>query len=275
MTRRTALVSGSRVAFWQYNANESRTILMLHGFRGDHIGLSEVARRLTDYRVILPDLPGSGESDPMDAPLTPQSYVTWIDELARVLDMADPVVWGHSYGATLALAHSAMGLRPTSAVIAVSPAPLGNQVLSVIPAWFYIIGRWLPTKLRNQWILNRHLDRAVSHVLLQTARGDQKEALIRHGQRSLSTINADVAIEQFLAFRLLQTTQYAEATRCPLLVVAGGRDIVVRPGRLFELAQVAPKGRLVVMPTQGHLAPLEEPQEVANITKAFLQRCSI
>ncbi len=243
---------------------------MLHGFRGNHLGLSEVAEYLGEYRVILPDLPGSGDSQPLNVPPTVQAYVTWVDELAQALDLTDFVVWGHSYGATIALAHSALGLQRSDLVIAVSPAPLGNTILDLIPTSFYFIGRWLPQELRKHWVLNHHLDRLISRALLRTTRGDRRKVLIERGQQTLSTINPDAAIQQFLAFRRLHLGEYARAARCPVLVVAGGRDVIVRPGKLLKLAKAAPHGHIVIMPEQGHLSPIEEPKELASITKSFL-----
>ena len=37
---------------------ETRTILVIHGFRGDHHGLLRVADQLPEMRLIMPDLPG-------------------------------------------------------------------------------------------------------------------------------------------------------------------------------------------------------------------------
>jgi pimeloyl-ACP methyl ester carboxylesterase len=270
MNRYSAIVSGVHVAFWQYNTAASKTILMLHGFRGNHLGLSDVAEYLDEYRVILPDLPGSGDSHPLNGPPSVQAYVTWVDELAQALDLTDFVIWGHSYGATVALAHSALGLQRSDLVIAVSPAPLGSTILDLIPTSFYFIGRCLPRELRKHWVLNHHLERLVARLLLRTTRGDRRKVLIERGQETLSTINPDTAIEQFLAFRRLRLAEYARAARCPVLVVAGGRDVIVRPGKLLKLARAAPHGHIVIMPKQGHLSPIEEPEGLANITKSFL-----
>ncbi|HEY1155703.1 MAG TPA: alpha/beta hydrolase, partial [Arthrobacter sp.] len=60
-------LDGGRVAFWTYEPLEetpdTRTILVVHGFRGDHHGLLRVADQLPDMRIIMPDLPGFGSSD--------------------------------------------------------------------------------------------------------------------------------------------------------------------------------------------------------------------
>ena len=54
------------MAYWSYEpvraTPETRTILVVHGFRGDHHGLLRVADQLPDMRLIMPDLPGFGRS---------------------------------------------------------------------------------------------------------------------------------------------------------------------------------------------------------------------
>src|SRR5690349_12893899 len=61
-------VDGSKVAFWTYEpvivTPETRTILVIHGFRGDHHGLLRVADQLPEMRIIMPDLPAFGSSEP-------------------------------------------------------------------------------------------------------------------------------------------------------------------------------------------------------------------
>ena len=62
----TVQVAGTTVAYWTYEpvqaTPETRTILVIHGFRGDHHGLLRVADQLPGMRIIMPDLPGFGSS---------------------------------------------------------------------------------------------------------------------------------------------------------------------------------------------------------------------
>ncbi len=58
---------------------------------------------------------------------------------------------------------------------------------------------------------------------------------------------------------------------CPVLVMAGGDDGDVGPGRIApEIADRLPRGRLVRLPSVGHFGPLEDPPLVASVVLAFL-----
>src|SRR5690606_19619659 len=62
----TVEVLGSRTRYWEYGpADAPRTIVAVHGYRGDHHGLEPVVVRLPGVRVVSPDLPGFGASTPM------------------------------------------------------------------------------------------------------------------------------------------------------------------------------------------------------------------
>jgi len=53
---------GSRTRYWEYGTPQTGpTIVVVHGYRGDHHGLEPVVNLLEDFHVISPDLPGFGE----------------------------------------------------------------------------------------------------------------------------------------------------------------------------------------------------------------------
>ncbi len=80
------VLDGARVAYWTYEpvrvTPETRTILVIHGFRGDHHGLLRVADQLPEMRLIMPDLPGFGSSAAFaDAEHSVERYGRFISRL--------------------------------------------------------------------------------------------------------------------------------------------------------------------------------------------------
>ena len=71
---------GSHTKYWEYGTPESGpTIVVVHGYRGDHHGLEPVVNLLDDFHVISPDLPGFGDSTPMtERPHTIDGYGAWL-----------------------------------------------------------------------------------------------------------------------------------------------------------------------------------------------------
>lgn len=266
------LRSGGKVVLWEWNEASSRPIIMLHGFRGDHEGLTGVARHLQGFHLILPDLPGCGDSEPLFSATTVHPYVAWLDELVEALDLTHPVIWGHSSGAALALAHAALGVKPAKTVVAVAPAPIDRSALDRIANLYYSAGRLMPPNIRKHWIVNVSIERTTSSLLLKTPDRDQKKALMERGRQKLREIRPQIAMQQFSMLYELGLQNYASAIKCPVLLIAGGRDIISSPRKLSRLARLIPNGHTVVMNRQGHMAPLEDPKLTAAVTSMFLEK---
>jgi len=56
----------------------------------------------------------------------------------------------------------------------------------------------------------------------------------------------------------------------PVLVVAGGEDVITPAEGMREMASAIPGAEFVVVPRAGHLAPLEQPDAVNAAITAFL-----
>jgi len=58
--------------------------------------------------------------------------------------------------------------------------------------------------------------------------------------------------------------------RCPTLVVGGAQDQVTPPGLQSEIAIDIPDARLDILDPCGHLAPIEQPETVNRLMRAWL-----
>ena len=116
-------VLGSTTHFWDYgDPAAATTIVMVHGFRGDHHGLEPVVAQLSGYRIISPDLPGFGESTPLTLVSHDiAGYSAWLGEFIAAQGLTGPVViLGHSFGSIIVSGAVAGGLD-VDRVILVNP----------------------------------------------------------------------------------------------------------------------------------------------------------
>ena len=65
-------------------------VIMIHGFRGTHHGLELIAKMLGGYRVIVPELPGFGKSEPFKNEHSIKNYVTWLKDIINDLHKIIP-----------------------------------------------------------------------------------------------------------------------------------------------------------------------------------------
>ena len=261
---------GKEVAYWERNPNWSQTVVMLHGFRGNHKGLTDMGQHFPGYRLIVPDLPGYGESEPLDVEHSLQNYATWLDEFVQALDLTDFVVWSHSYSGSIALLHAAHGKRKPSAVVSVSLAAVRNDLASAVSTAYYLVGQIMPLGMRRRWIASRTVDRATGRWLFKSVSNKRRAELMKRGAKGLPHLNPKVVTEQYMSARHTKLTDFAPAVELPMLIIAGARDVIVPLAHLERIVSLLPDGTLVVMEDQGHLAPIERPAATATITKRFL-----
>jgi pimeloyl-ACP methyl ester carboxylesterase len=112
------VVNETRINY-RHNLTGAREVaLLLHGLGGDHRGLVQVAAGLRDVDVVIPDLPGYGDSAPLTVPHSLANYAATVEALRVALDLGPVHLIGHSLGASIALLHAATHSQP--------PAPVGS-----------------------------------------------------------------------------------------------------------------------------------------------------
>jgi O-succinylbenzoic acid--CoA ligase len=103
--------------------NGAQTVVLLHATLSNSGQLLRIANRLRgDARVLLTDRRGSGSSAMQIA--APVSIARHVADLLAVLDansVARPVIFGHSFGALLAIEFAARHPERTAAVVAYEP----------------------------------------------------------------------------------------------------------------------------------------------------------
>ncbi|HEY2003988.1 MAG TPA: alpha/beta hydrolase [Candidatus Saccharimonadia bacterium] len=266
MIRHTVTIQGKQVSYWERNPHLPVTIVALHGFRGNHKGLTEMSQHLQGYRVIVPDLPGYGESEALDVPHTLTNYAGWLDQFVGALELEEWVSWSHSYSGSIALIQATEGKHPPVAAVSVSLADVRRDLASAASTIYYWLGQYLP----RRWITSRTIDHAAGRWLFMTVTPRRRKVLQKRGERNLPILNAKVVIEEYLSSMSTPLEPYARRLEIPMLIIAGAKDAIVPRRRLERLVTLMPKGSILVMPDQGHLAPIERPAATATLTKRYL-----
>ena len=265
---------GSRTRYWEYGTPDSGpTIVVVHGYRGDHHGLEPVVKLLADFHVISPDLPGFGDSTPMtEQPHTIDGYGVWLRAFLEELGLTGEILLGHSFG-SIVVAHAVAGGLPARAVVLVNPIADDPSKVAGIGAtrFYYAIARRIPERAARAWLSNWLVVRGMSVKLAKTK--DRELRRFIHGQHHayFSAFGSRASIvEGFDAS--LSTTVAAVADRItqPVLLIAGERDEVAPLAGQFALLETFPDARLDVIPGVGHLVHYETPHAAAAAIRSFV-----
>lgn len=259
-------------AVWHYpSASPKGKLLFIHGFRGDHHGLSASAGALVDFDVFIPDLPGYGKTAEL-ASHDLDSYARWLIRLAAHLGK-DVVVLGHSFGSLVVARAVSLGLE-ASAIVLQNPITtrsseqhdLANRAARGFYALAIALGR-LGSALLRSWIVVR-----VMSIAMTTAKSLRLRSWI-HSQhhRHFSTYRSDrVAHEGFAAASNSSVLDYAAAFKLPTLLIAGERDMIAPLANQVKLQAMIPGSKLEIISGVGHLTHYESAAEVADAVEKFV-----
>jgi pimeloyl-ACP methyl ester carboxylesterase len=285
-------ILGSATRYWDYGDPAATTTLVLvHGFRGDHHGLEPVVAQLDGVRLISPDLPGFGASTPMtDAAHDIEGYGRWLrkftaairDGAAAIRDGAAGgrlVLLGHSFGSIVvagSLATGAAGAARPDAVVLVNPigqpaleGPRG--ILTRLAILYYRLAAVLPERLGFGLLRNRAIVRVMSIAMAKTRDASLRRWIHDQHDRYFSAFSdRRVVLEAFRASVSHDVSEYAARIPERTLLVAAEKDDITPIAAEYRLQTLFPRAELVVIPEVGHLIHYETPAAAARAIRRFL-----
>lgn len=264
--------------YWVYNNDlKLPTIVMVHGLRGTHHGLDLIARPMTGYRIIVPDLPGFGESRPLENEHSIENYVKWLKQFMSGLNLVKPpILLGHSFGSII-VGHYAMKYPNTiTKLILVNPigAPVlkgSKAILTQLAVAYYWLSRQLPEPAGTRLLASKPSVMAMSTTMAKTHDKELRKFIHgQHLQHFSSFTNRRVANEAFQASIHNNVRDVAQYITTPTLLIAGGLDNVTPLKKQKELVKLFPNAKLEVINKTGHLTHYETPLIVAEMIKKFI-----
>jgi pimeloyl-ACP methyl ester carboxylesterase len=276
-------VDGARIAYWVYEpaevTPETRTILVVHGFRGDHHGLLRVADQLADMRLIMPDLPGFGSSAAFAGTgHSVAGYIQFLGGFIAALGLdADTVLLGHSFGSIIASHFVAANPGAVGELILVNPiaAPAlegPKGLMTKLAVLYYEAAARLPQRLGLALLRSQAIVRVMSVTMAKTRDKDVRRFV--HAQHSAyfsSFADRDSLLQAFKASVGSNVTEVAGKLTLPVLLIAGEKDEIAMLADQYKLAARLPDGRLEVIPGVGHLIHYETPEPAARYIRRFLK----
>jgi pimeloyl-ACP methyl ester carboxylesterase len=137
LTERHAQVAGATTSILE--GGEGPPLILLHG--GIECGgvywAPVIAKLAETHRLIIPDVPGLGESEPLPRP-DPPAFAAWLAEVMRLTAPEQPILLAHSLLGTLAARYAAeQGDELRRLLIYAAPAigpyrmPLGLRMVAI------------------------------------------------------------------------------------------------------------------------------------------------
>jgi len=282
----TVGVRGVTTHYWQYGQPDaSKTIVMIHGFRGDHHGLEPIVAELGgDVRVIIPDLPGFGASDALPGVSDLQAYSLWLQDFyaAVTVPAAHPhgVILGHSFGSIVVAAALAGGL-PAHQAILINPIAANalkgpNGFMTRLAVLYYKAAAALPEKAGFALLKNSAIVRIMSVTMAKTKDPELRTWIHeQHDSYFSDFVSRASVLEAFETSVNNDVNQFVDAINArkkpvPFLLLVADRDDITALPEQKALAARLPGARLEVVEGVGHLVHYEAPDFAAHNIRSFL-----
>ena len=276
-------LDGGTVAYWCYEpvstTPATRTVLVIHGFRGDHHGLLRVVDMLPEMRVIVPDLPGFGSSDAfVRDEHTVERYGKFIAEFMAALGLGpDTVLLGHSFGSIITSHFAAANPGAVTPLVLINPiatpaleGPKG--IMTKLAVFYYRLSARLPRPLGLAILRNRLIVRVMSETMAKT-RDKQLRGFVhaQHDAYFSAFADRNSLLESFEASVSSHVAEVASRLELPVLLIAGEKDEIATLPAQHKLLERLPDAQLVVIPGVGHLIHYETPEPAAAAIRTFLE----
>lgn len=244
---------------------EGVPVLLLHTAGQHGVQWRHVQSRLASYgyRVVVPDLPGHGKSEP--APGGPVrdlgEYAAWCEELMAVLGLERAYVVGCSIGGRITLDLAARcGDRLGGAVaLAAHGQRDSHPRLSVHGLERELVDAAAPSRTDRTYFGTRA-------VVGRRVPAERVELIARMHRREDPAVSAS----DLIGWTTHDLGDALETVACPVHLVAGTDDLWVDPADVARTHDRLPRSELTVLDGIGHY-PMEEIDDFADLLHGWLK----
>ncbi|WP_253905660.1 alpha/beta hydrolase [Arthrobacter sp. H5] len=257
---------------------DAPVIFMVHGFRGDHHGLLRIVEALPAHRVIVPDLPGFGQSRALKTMHDVGAYARFVGFSLAALQLGSgTVLLGHSFGSIIASRFAADNPEAVSSLILINPisAPAlegSSRIASRLAELYYRASAALPEQLGLAVLGNPLIVRGMSIFMAKTRDPELRKYI--HGQHHayFSAFAARDVVQQAFTASITGTVRdSAQQLSMPVLLIAAELDDIGSVPEQRALAAMIPDCTLRIIPGVGHLIHYETPDTAAELIINFLK----
>jgi len=268
-------VDGLRIHYLEHPGTGAPVVL-LHGLPGTAEDFNEVTPLLGGHRTIAIDRPGFGYSSGGYVKFDRQVEV--LEALLRRLRVTRPVLVGHSYGGTLALAFAERHPSELRGLVLVDAAAAGTRVGSFEHLQAHFV-KFLQTPVIHQ-IANATFGQLLDTASVDMTDGkafDPQPVTPAHRHRLLAINMTKGNLEAYGGEELEANGVFERIDKrlatidVPAVVIQGDHDELVKPKYGRRLAAELPRARLETIPG-GHMAPYTHPYAVAAAVDAVEAR---
>lgn len=177
---------------------EGKPLLILHGWGSRSDNWQKVGEILTKngIKVIIPDLPGFGQSDKPPKAWGLDDFCDFVEEFVKVLNLEKFYFLGHSFGGALAVKYSLKFPEKIEKLFLVSAACFRRKTPK--KRFLYILSKIFPSCFLSSSLLRRAFYRFIVKSDYLFVEGLMKEIYLKVIKQDLSDILSQVQVSTII-----------------------------------------------------------------------------
>lgn len=230
-------------------------VLLLHGAGGSHQSWPPQIRRLTGQRMFALDLPGHGKSEGVGRQDIGE-YAKCVCEFMEAVCLSNVVVVGFSMGAAIAMS---LALAYRKRVIGLGLIGGGAKMR--------VAASTLELAANSSTFLS-----AVETVIDNSYSSSVDPRVKELAVKQMAETRQAVLYGDFLACDGFDVMEQVGKIQAPTLLICGSSDRMTPPSRSEYLHEQIEGSQLHIVEGAGHMAMIEQPDEVAELLGEFVDR---
>jgi proline iminopeptidase len=276
-----AIIDGVRIFYLPVGAEGGYPLFLLHGGPGlDHTELRPWLNPLGDtFRLIYVDQRGQGRSQRVDpATLTLGVFAADVSQLAAALGLRRYAIFGHSFGAFVALTHAVESGAASHYLLSGGTASFSKTSREIEANLASFEPAALREQVRRSWEMEPQVKTPedfaeVMRLQMPFHFATAESAAYRRYMAEDRTVYTPDVLAYFSAheYAIEYEDKLGTITR-PTLVMTGRHDRTCTPRAARDLHTGIPGSELVILPDAGHMTYVEQPGMCFAAIRDFFAR---
>jgi pimeloyl-ACP methyl ester carboxylesterase len=263
MAKKEIKIKGKKVVY--HVSGEGLPVVLIHGFgEKSEVWNNQVEYLEEKYKIVVPELPGSGESE-MQEDMSMEGMAETVKEVLDAEKISRCIVIGHSMGGYILLAFAEKYFSYLDAFgLFHSTAFADSEEKKVI-------------RRKGIEFINEHgaftfLENTTPNLFSPLTK-EKRPEIIDEQIQSLHDFSPEALISYYEAMiRRPDRTHILRNSTIPVLFIAGKNDNAVPLSDILKQCHLPPLSYIHILESSGHMGMLEETQQANQILKNFLDK---
>ena len=266
MISKTIIFQDSKITYKILGKGEP--VILLHGFGFNHkIWLKLVESLKDEFKFILPDIPGSGESEPLNIEnVSLSDFAQAINYIISEENVKSPIIIGHSMGGYITMAFEKLFPDKSKAICLFHSSSYADDEEKIInrKKGIEFIKKYGSETFLNNSIPGLFYDKEKSigdiNIFLKDAKNIPSKTIIDYYEAMINREDNRDVLKNY---------------KKPILFIIGEHDTAITYKTSLEQTYIPNFSNVSILRDSAHMGMLEEPLKSSDIIHSFLIELSV